>query len=78
MMLKSKFILNRYVGNLANTLPVNIERIDGVLPYIPSWKQVCHEEIILSSPIFQRDVVNLCRDLVGDIVPAVVGRQRHG
>jgi len=78
MMLRSKFILNRYVGNLVNTLPSNIERIDGVLPYIPSWKQVCHEEIILSSPIFQRDILNLCRELLGDLIPTVVGDKSHG
>lgn len=78
MMLKSKFILNRYVGSLANTLPIHIEQIDGVLPYIPSWKQVSHEEIILSSPIFQRDILNLCRDLVGDLLPAGVGGKSHG
>ncbi len=78
MMMKSRFILNRYVGSLANTLPIHIDRIDGVLPYIPSWKQVCHEEILLSSPIFQRDIMNLCRDLVGDILPNDVRGQPHG
>ncbi|OAB48375.1 AAA family ATPase [Paenibacillus antarcticus] len=78
MMQKSRFILNRYVGSLTNTLPIHIEQIDGVLPYIPSWKQVCHEEILLSSPIFQRDILNLCRDLVGDILPSGVGGAPHG
>ena len=78
LMRKSRFILNRYVGSLANTLPIQIERIDGVLPYIPSWKQVCHEEILLSSPIFQRDILNLCGDLVGDLLPTSVGGASHG
>ncbi|WP_438347424.1 hypothetical protein ACP8HI_17200 [Paenibacillus sp. FA6] len=78
MMLKSKFIVNRYVGSLANTLPSTIEHIDGVLPYIPSWKQVSHEEILLSSPIFQRDILNLCREWVGDLVSATVGGEPHG
>ncbi|OAB46165.1 AAA family ATPase [Paenibacillus glacialis] len=78
MMQKSRFILNRYVGSLTNTLPSHIVRIDGVLPYIPSWKQVCHEEILLSSPIFQRDILNLCRDVVGDLLPTTVGGQSRG
>ena len=78
MMLKSKFIVNRYVGSLANSLPSTIEGIDGVLPYIPSWKQVSHEEILLSSPIFQRDILNLCREWVGDPLPATGGGQSHG
>lgn len=78
MLFKSRFILNRYVGSVANTLPAHIEHIDGVLPYIPSWKQVSHEDILLSSPIFQRDILNLCRDLVGDLLPGGVGGQLHG
>ncbi|AOZ92202.1 AAA family ATPase [Paenibacillus crassostreae] len=78
MMSRSKFIMNRYVGTLTNTLPTYLEQIDGVLPYIPSWKQVCHEEIILSSPIFQRDILHLCRDLVGDLLPNVDGGQSRG
>lgn len=78
MLLKSRFILNRYVGSVVNALPAHIEQIDGVLPYIPSWKQVSHEDILLSSPIFQREILNLCRDLVGDLLPSGVGGQLHG
>ncbi|GAF08202.1 AAA family ATPase [Paenibacillus pini] len=63
---KSSFVINRYVGNLVNELPSCISDIDGVLPYIPSWKQNSHEELLLSSPIYQRDIQKLCRHLLGD------------
>ncbi|HEY2492127.1 MAG TPA: hypothetical protein VGI33_04320 [Paenibacillus sp.] len=75
---KSKFIVNRYVGSLANSLPSLVGEMDGVLPYIPSWKQVSNEELMLSSPIFQRDILKLCRDLVGDLLPMTSGANHDG
>lgn len=63
---KSRFIVNRFAGSLANTPPEIIREIDGVFPYIPSWKQNHNEELLLSSPIFQRDMLKLCRDLLGE------------
>lgn len=75
---KSKFIVNRYVGSLANPLPSLVGEMDGVLPYIPSWKQVSNEELMLSSPIFQRDILKLCRDLVGDLLPVTTGANHYG
>ncbi|MGF7046527.1 cellulose biosynthesis protein BcsQ [Paenibacillus sp. DS2015] len=78
VMSKSKFIVNRYVGSLANSIPALIGEMDGVLPYIPSWKQVSNEELMLSSPIFQRDILKLCRDLVGDLLPMTSGANPYG
>ncbi|MHA0857205.1 P-loop NTPase family protein [Paenibacillus sp. CMAA1364] len=78
MMLKSKFIMNRYVGTLVNKLPSHVEHVDEFLPYIPSWKQVNHEEILLSSPIFQRDILNLCRSIVSDQQLVTLGGLAHG
>ncbi|WP_106766712.1 hypothetical protein [Paenibacillus faecalis] len=66
IMNKSKFIVNRYTGSLGNPLPRKDMRVDGALPYIPSWKQVQQEELLLSSPIFQREILKLCSDLLGE------------
>lgn len=62
---KSKYIVNRFTGSLANPLPRKDMRVDGMLPYIPSWKQVQQEELLLCSPIFQRDILKLCNELLG-------------
>ncbi|MBE9917930.1 hypothetical protein G8C92_28425 [Paenibacillus donghaensis] len=78
MMAKSRFIVNRYVGSLANALPESIREIDGVLPYIPSWKQIHNEELLLSSPIFQRDILKLCRELLGGELAEAAGVRAYG
>ena len=63
---KSKFIVNRYTGSLANPLPRKDMRLDAVLPYIPSWKQVEQQELLLCSPIFQREILKLSSELLGE------------
>lgn len=63
---KSKFIVNRFTGSLANPLPRKDMRVDAVLPYIPSWKQVEQQELLLCSPIFQREILKLCSELLGE------------
>ncbi|GIO31867.1 MULTISPECIES: hypothetical protein [Paenibacillus] len=75
---KSRFIVNRFVGSLANTPPGIIREIDGVLPYIPSWKQNHNEELLLSSPIFQRDILKLCRALLGEDLVKGNGVKAYG
>jgi len=75
---KSRFIVNRFVGSLANTPPEIIREIDGVLPYIPSWKQNHNEELLLSSPIFQRDILKLCRELLGEELVKGTGVKAYG
>ena len=49
--------------------------IDGVLPYIPSWKQLHREDLLLSSPIYQREVLKLCQQLLegSGIMPVHAG-----
>ncbi len=69
---KSRYIVNRFTGVLANPLPDSVRGIDGVLPYIPSWKQNSHADLLLSSPIYQRDILKLCRELLGDNLEAGV------
>ncbi|MDR0269860.1 hypothetical protein [Paenibacillus sp.] len=78
MMSRSRFIVNRYVGNLANKLPEIIREIEGVLPYIPSWKQSHNEELLLSSPIFQRDILKLCHELLGGELEEKTGVRAYG
>ncbi|MCW3793659.1 ParA family protein [Paenibacillus sp. LS1] len=63
---RSRFVVNKYRDNVVNALPRPDLHLDAVLPYIPSWKQLSQEEIMLSSPIFQREVKRLCALLVQD------------
>lgn len=62
---KCKYIVNRYTGTLANPLPRNEMILSGALPFIPSWKQVQQEELLLCSPIFQREMLKMLGDLLG-------------
>ncbi|WP_336759553.1 nucleotide-binding protein [Paenibacillus sp. USHLN196] len=63
---RSCFVVNKYRDNVVNALPRSDLHLDAVLPYIPSWKQLSQEEVMLSSPIFQREVKRLCAMLVQD------------
>ncbi|MGN7411492.1 nucleotide-binding protein [Paenibacillus sp. SAF-068] len=66
MLDRSHFVVNKYRDNVINALPRPDLHLDAVLPYIPSWKQLSQEEVMLSSPIFQREVKRLCAMLVQD------------
>ncbi|MEK6993260.1 hypothetical protein NST08_23595 [Paenibacillus sp. FSL K6-1566] len=65
LMKRSRFVVNRYTGQLVNRPPRQDIRIDCMLPYIPSWKQLHQQELLLMSPIYQREVLKLCRQLLG-------------
>lgn len=60
---KSHFIVNRYGDHLENTLPRPEIRPFAFLSYIPSWKYLSREDVLLGSPIFQRDILALCEQL---------------
>ncbi len=60
---KSHFIVNRYGDHLENALPRPEIRPFAFLSYIPSWKYVSREDVLLGSPIFQRDILALCEQL---------------
>ncbi|CAM2981835.1 AAA family ATPase [Paenibacillus sediminis] len=70
---KTRFIVNRYVGNLANQPPHADMIVSGVLPYIPSWKQVSQGELVISSPIFQREILKLCHSIIGERAGVLAG-----
>ncbi|ADO55328.2 AAA family ATPase [Paenibacillus polymyxa] len=64
MICKTSFVVNRYMGTMINSLPRDFMELNGALPYIPSWKQMQHRELLLSSPIYQREIRHLCRELL--------------
>ncbi|MGG1616500.1 ParA family protein [Paenibacillus sp. NRS-1782] len=64
MLTKTRFVVNRYMGTMVNPLPRDFMELSGALPYIPSWKQMQHRELLLSSPIYQREIRQLCRELL--------------
>ncbi|WP_427181491.1 hypothetical protein [Paenibacillus sp. TC-CSREp1] len=57
---RTYFVINEHREQLLNSLPRVDLHVDAVLPYIPSWKQLNQEDVMLSSPIFQREVKRLC------------------
>lgn len=63
---RARFVVNKYRDSIVNAVPRPELQLDAVLPYIPSWKQLHQEEVLLSSPIFQREVKRLCAMLVQD------------
>ena len=64
MLERTYFVINKYREQVINSLPRAELHVDAVLPYIPSWKQLNQEEVMLSSPIFQREVKRLCALLI--------------
>lgn len=64
MLERTYFVINKYREQVINPLPRPDLYVDAVLPYIPSWKQMNQEEVMLSSPIFQREVNRLCEMLM--------------
>lgn len=63
---KTRFIVNRYMGTMVNQPPQDYVQIDGILPYIPSWKQMDRQELLLTAPIYQRAIGKLCTRLLGE------------
>ncbi|MBT2292349.1 hypothetical protein J7E73_25110 [Paenibacillus albidus] len=45
--------------------------IDALLPYVPSWTLRHREELYLNSPPFQRDILQLCKEMVEPALPQV-------
>ncbi|OZB96067.1 hypothetical protein [Paenibacillus sp. XY044] len=75
---KSRYVVNRFTGQLTNQLPPFIPEVDGVLPNIPSWKQNSNEELLLSSPIYQRDILKLCKSVLGNLFVTDSGVRGYG
>lgn len=66
VMERARFIANKVQGRMINALPRADLRLDAILPWIPSWKQLSQEEVLLSSPIFQREIRQVCAMLLPD------------
>ncbi|MDO3408630.1 ParA family protein [Saccharibacillus sp. CPCC 101409] len=63
LLAKTTFVVNRYGGRLENALPGSELKPAGFLSYIPSWKYLSREDVLLGSPIFQRDILTLCEQM---------------
>lgn len=57
---KSTYVINRYTGTVVNTMPDEYIQTCFYLPYIPSWKQMREPELLLGSPIYQKEMRRLC------------------
>ncbi|WP_018754045.1 hypothetical protein [Paenibacillus sanguinis] len=67
MQQKLKFVLNRYTGSMQVEMSAEI-KLAGVLPLISAWKhQIIRQGELPHSPIYQRDVMKLGRELLGGV-----------
>jgi cellulose biosynthesis protein BcsQ len=60
---KTKFVMNRYTGKLANNLREYGFVLDGYLPYIPEWKTVNQFEQLMKASFFNKEAVKLLDSL---------------
>ncbi|MFD3261586.1 hypothetical protein ACE3MQ_23590 [Paenibacillus lentus] len=60
---KTLFAVNRCMGELNHAMPRSGMTPEIVLPYIPSWSQGTGQGTLLHSPIFQKDMLKLCRSI---------------
>ncbi|RRJ64311.1 ParA family protein [Paenibacillus oralis] len=63
---KTRFVLNKYAGNIVTEMPKPGLSIQATLSFIPSWSQGSSQGELPYSPVFQRDVLKLCQALLGD------------
>ncbi|WP_068786937.1 P-loop NTPase family protein [Paenibacillus phocaensis] len=63
---KSRFALNRYTGKRSADLPRPELKLQATLSYIPAWSQGSRHGELLHSPLYQRDIIRLCRELQGE------------
>lgn len=56
---KVKFILNRYTGVLSNAISSYGITIENYLPYIPEWKVLQQGNQLLTSTVFENEVLKL-------------------
>jgi cellulose biosynthesis protein BcsQ len=64
IMSKVFFVMNRHSGEISSTMLNASITVGATLSNIPSWSQSGQEVSILHSPLFQRDVLRLCRELL--------------
>lgn len=62
---KARFVLNRYTGKMQTEMPRPELRLQAMLSFIPAWNQGSRQGELLHSPVYQRDVLKLCRELYG-------------
>ncbi|WP_410770024.1 hypothetical protein [Fontibacillus sp. BL9] len=61
---KTLFAANRVSGELTVSLPKRDMTIEATLSFIPAWSQGSPQSSgLMHSPIYQRDVMKLCREL---------------
>lgn len=63
---KTRFALNRYTGKRLVDLPRPEMKLQATLAYIPAWSQGSRQGELQHSPLFQRDMIRLCRELHGE------------
>ncbi|MCM3783596.1 ParA family protein [Neobacillus mesonae] len=60
---KTRYVINRFMGSVVNPLPEERLQTELYLPYIPSWKQMREPDLLLNSPIYQKEMWKLCESM---------------
>ncbi|OPA76934.1 hypothetical protein BVG16_17475 [Paenibacillus selenitireducens] len=60
MLHKTCCTMNRYQGNMLNSLRASRLRVQAHLPYITAWKQIDQGQVLLQSATFQAAILKLC------------------
>ncbi|MEF2967084.1 hypothetical protein V3851_14675 [Paenibacillus sp. M1] len=62
---KALFAASKVSGSLTVSPPSKRIAVEALLTYIPAWSQGSREGGLMHSPIYQRDVMKLCGELLG-------------
>lgn len=68
---KSRFVMNFAADSAEARMEHEEIRMDGILPYIPSWALQHHVELCLNSPQFTAGVHELCTGIIEPALPQV-------
>ncbi|MEK5252975.1 hypothetical protein NST74_05890 [Paenibacillus sp. FSL F4-0125] len=75
---KSRFVVNFAGDRMEEWVPPEGISIEGVCPFIQSWTMQHREELFLNSPLFQREILQLCKRIVEPALPLVfTGKNLH-
>ncbi|WP_052087794.1 hypothetical protein [Paenibacillus wynnii] len=66
---RSRFVMNCFSEVSGERPPLDGIPLDSILPYISSWNQPYRSELYLNSPLFHQEILQLCRRMLGPMLP---------
>lgn len=74
---KSRFVMNYAAEPAGGLLEQQEIRMDGMLPFIPSWALQHHVELCLNSPQFTAGIHEICTGIIEPALPQVFTGNPH-